>query len=218
MNLEQSRFNMIEQQIRPWDVLDSSVLELLSIVRRENFVPAAHRSMAFFDMEVPLGYGQCMLAPRLEARLLQDLAVQKHEKVLEVGTGSGFVAALLGHKAQQVISLELHPELVSLARSNLQQASILNVDVRQANAADESVIAGGPFDAIMLSGSVASAPQHLLNQLKIGGRLIAVIGSEPMMRAQLLTRINEREFSSKVLFDTNAPRLEGFAEPTRFKF
>ncbi|ACB34702.1 Protein-L-isoaspartate(D-aspartate) O-methyltransferase [Leptothrix cholodnii SP-6] len=217
MNVEQARFNMIEQQIRPWDVLDSSVLSLLAVVKREDFVPAAHRSVAFMDLEVPLPGGQSMLAPRLEARLLQDLAPHRHEKVLEIGTGSGFMAALLAHKAQQVVSLETRPELVAMARENLRHAKIMNAEVRQADGSDAKAVAG-PWDAIVLSGSVAEVPAALLQQLKVGGRLVAVVGQAPMMRATRVTRTGERDFRTEVLFDTVAPRLDGFGEPSRFSF
>ena len=121
MDLEQARFNMIEQQIRPWDVADADVLHLLSVIRREDFVPLAHRSLAFVDMEIPLGWGQCMLAPRVEARMLQDAAVQKHHKVLEIGSGSGFMAALLAHRAHSLLSLEVVPELAQLATAQLRR-------------------------------------------------------------------------------------------------
>lgn len=217
MNVEQARFNMIEQQIRPWDVLDPAVLELLSLVRREDFVPTAYRGLAFMDLELPLGDGQSMLAPRVEARLLQDLAVKKHERVLEVGAGSGFMAALLAHRAQQVISLEIRPALVRMARNNLHQARISNAEIREADGAAPT-IGGGPFDAIVLSGSVAVAPAHLLSHLKVGGRLVGIIGSEPMMRAERITRISEKDYRTEVLFDTVAPRLDGFREPTQFRF
>jgi protein-L-isoaspartate(D-aspartate) O-methyltransferase len=159
MNFEQARFNMIQQQIRPWDVLDSDVLHLLSVVRREDFVPPAHKALAFVDMEIPLRsgedalrLGQCMLAPKVEARMLQDLAIQKHEKVLEIGAGSGYMAALLAQRAHRVISLEIVPELVTMARSNLQKAGIHNVEVRQADGA-AGVPVESPFDVIVLSGS-----------------------------------------------------------------
>ena len=124
MNIEQARFNMIEQQIRPWNVLDAHVLHLLSVIRREDFVPSQHRALAFVDMEIPLPEGQCMLAPRVEARMLQDLALQKHEKVLEIGAGSGYMAALLAHRAQHVLTLEISAELARMARSNLQLAGV----------------------------------------------------------------------------------------------
>ncbi|HEY1393072.1 MAG TPA: protein-L-isoaspartate O-methyltransferase [Methylibium sp.] len=217
MNVEQARFNMIEQQIRPWDVLDTSVLSLLAIVKREDFVPAAQRALAFMDLEVPLADGQAMLSPKVEARMLQELAPARHELVLEVGTGSGYMAALLAHKAQRVVSLEIRPELAAFARQNLQRAAVLNVEVREADGA-KGYAAEAPFDAIVLSGSVAEVPQALLDQLKIGGRLIAIVGEEPVMRATLVTRVGEHEFRSVDLFDTVAPRLEHFPEPSKFSF
>ena len=217
MNVEQARFNMIEQQIRPWDVLDTAVLELLGAVKREDFVPPACRALAFMDTEVPLPEGQSMLAPRLEARLLQDLKVQRHESVLEVGAGSGFMAALLGHRAREVVTLENKPALARMAADNLRRAGITNVEVREADGR-EGWPALAPFDAIMLSGSVASVPSALLDQLKPGGRLIAIEGAEPIMQATLYTRQATGGFAKTVLFDTIAPRLDGFAEPTRFHF
>ncbi len=217
MKLEQARFNMIEQQIRPWNVLDTGVLHLLSVVKREDFVPLAQKALAFVDMEIPLGHGQYMLAPRVEARMLQDAAVQKHEKVLEIGAGSGYMAALLAHRAQRVISLEIEPELAQMARANLQKAGVHNAEVRQLDGA-KSVLAEGPFDVIMLSGSVAELPQSLLAQLKIGGRLIAIVGEEPVMCATLVSRSGEAEFKTSQAWDTVAPRLLNFPEPSHFHF
>jgi protein-L-isoaspartate(D-aspartate) O-methyltransferase len=224
MNVERARFNMIEQQIRPWEVLDPSVLSLLGSVRREDFVPPAMRALAFVDTQVPLvgtgPDGPHMLEPKVEARLLQELQVQRHEKVLEIGTGSGFMAALLGHRAQQVISLECQPALAEMARASLQRAGLLNVHVRQVPAADAAhgLPAEAPFDAIVLSGSVAEVPRALLEQLKTGGRLIAIVGDEPVMRARLFTRTGEAAWSQVDLFDTLAPRLLGFPAPERFSF
>ncbi|MBP7914590.1 MAG: protein-L-isoaspartate O-methyltransferase [Vitreoscilla sp.] len=217
MNIEQARFNMIEQQIRPWDVLDSSVLSLLAVVKREDFVPPAYRALAFVDTEVPLPEGQAMLAPRVEARLLQELKVQRHETVLEIGAGSGFVAALLGHRAREVITLENRPVLARMAADNLRRAGVANVQVREADGRD-GLAEAGPFDAIMVSGSVSGVPASLLAQLKPGGRLIAIEGAEPMMHATLYTKQGDGACSRTVLFDTVAPRLDGFAEPTRFHF
>ena len=217
MNIEQARFNMIEQQIRPWDVMDADVLHLLSVVKREDFVPLAYRALAFADMEIPLGQGQFMLAPKVEARLLQDATVQKHEKVLEIGTGSGFMASLLAHRAQRVISLEIDPELAKLARANLQKAGIHNAEVRQADGS-QGAPQDAPFDVIVLSGSVAEVPQALLSQLKVGGRLVAVVGEEPVMRATVVTRHGEAAFSTAQAWDTVAPRLLNFPEPSHFKF
>ncbi|MCK6426146.1 MAG: protein-L-isoaspartate O-methyltransferase [Burkholderiaceae bacterium] len=217
MNVEQARFNMIEQQIRPWNVLDPAVLSLLAAVKREDFVPAAHRSLAFMDIEVPLPGGQVMLAPRVEARLLQDLGLHRHEKVLEIGSGSGFMAALLAHRAQQVVSYEIRPELAAMARENLRHAMVMNVEVRQGDGSAGDA-ARGPWDAILLSGSVAELPQALLQQLKVGGRLMAIVGGDPVMRALRVTRTGEDSWRREEMFDTVAPRLEGFAEPGAFRF
>jgi protein-L-isoaspartate(D-aspartate) O-methyltransferase len=225
VDTERARFNMIEQQIRPWDVLDLDVLDLLQQVKREDFVPLAHRALAFVDMEIPLTggaddalrNGRCMLAPRVEARMLQDVAPKGHEKILEVGTGSGYMAALLASRAQRVITLEIHPELARLARENLQKAGLRNVEVREADGA-KGLAAEGPFDAIVLSGSVYEVPQVLLQQLKVGGRLAAIVGNEPMMRATFITRSGEASWTTEQPWDTVAPRLANFPEPSRFHF
>jgi protein-L-isoaspartate(D-aspartate) O-methyltransferase len=217
MNIEQARFNMIEQQIRPWEVLDQGVLSLLAQVHREDFVPPAYRALAFIDTEVPLPEGQSMLPPRVEARLLQALQLAPHESALEVGTGSGYMAALMAHQAQRVTTLEIRAALTTMARANLQRAGIANVEVVQADAS-----AGVPgtesFDAIVLSGSVAQVPSALLERLKTGGKLVAIEGQEPVMRAVIVTRVAAQQFKRVELFDTIAPRLDGFGEPTRFRF
>jgi protein-L-isoaspartate(D-aspartate) O-methyltransferase len=219
MDLNQARFNMIEQQIRPWEVLDPQVLALLSTVHREDFVPLAHKALAFVDMEIPLGAApnQVMLAPRVQARLLQDLAVQKTDKVLDIGTGSGFMAALLGHQAASVLSLEIDAQLASQAQANLQKAGLRNVTVRQADGS-QGAAADGPFEVILLNGSVAEVPSALLQQLSVGGRLAAIVGDEPMMRATVITRTGPNSWTTTEPWDSNAPRLSGFAEPSQFKF
>jgi protein-L-isoaspartate(D-aspartate) O-methyltransferase len=217
MNIEQARFNMIEQQIRPWNVLDAQVLHLLAVVKREDFVPPAHKALAFADMEIPLGYGETMLAPRVEARLLQDAAVRKHEKVLEIGAGSGYLTALLAHQAQRVIALEIDADLVKMARANLQKAGIHNADVRQFDGA-VGAAAEAPFDLIVLGGSVAEVPQNLLAQIKVGGRLIGLVGEDPVMCATLITRVNETEFKTRTLWDCAAPALQNFPVPSHFQF
>jgi protein-L-isoaspartate(D-aspartate) O-methyltransferase len=224
MNTETARFNMIEQQIRPWEVLDPHVLGLLATVRREDFVPPGLRALAFVDTQVPLldhdTAGPCMLEPKVEARLLQELQVQRHEKVLEIGTGSGFMAALLAHRAQQVVTLECRPALAHAARENLRRAGIVNASVVEVSAAQGALglPAEGPFDAIVLSGSVAEVPRALLEQLKPGGRLVAIVGELPIMVARLFRRTGGDAWSDTDLFDTVAPRLEGFGEKTRFQF
>ena len=208
---------MTEQQIRPWDVLDAGVRSRLAIGKREEFVPAAPRALAFVDTEVPPGDGQSMLFPRVEARLLQDAQVHRHETVLEVGTGSGFMAALLSHKARSVITLERRGALAKLATEHLKRAGVSNVTVREMDGSG-GLPAEGPFDVIMLSGSVPDVPQALLDQLKPGGRLLAIVGGEPVMRAVRITRLGDRSFKTEELFDTVAPRLDGFAEPGEFRF
>ena len=225
MNFEQARFNMIEQQIRPWDVLDTTVLQLLSVVKREDFAPTAHRGLAFADLEIPLSapsdvamsMGQCMLAPRLEARLLQDAAVQPHETVLEIGTGSGYMAALLAHKARKVVSLEIDSALVQTARENLRKSGVQNVEVRHADGAAIGA-ADGMFDVILLSGSVTMVPDALLARLNVGGRLCGIVGDEPVMRATIVTRSSTTALRSVQSWDTMAPRLHNFPEPLRFQF
>ena len=224
MNTEQARFNMIEQQVRPWHVSDATILGLLSSVKREDFVPAAHKGLAFADLEIPLqgsgeealAKGQCMLPPRLDARLLQDLAVRPTDTVMEVGTGSGYFAALLASMGQRVITLEIDPNLADTARTNLRNAGIQNVEVRVADGAKLSVV-DGRFDVIALSGSVAEIPQTLLGLLKVGGRLSAIVGDEPMMRATVITRTSDTVFNTVQAWDTVAPRLQNFPEPSRFK-
>ena len=219
MDMNQARFNMIEQQIRPWEVLDPQVLALLSTVRREDFVPLAHKALAFVDMEIPLGgaANQVMLAPRVQARLLQDVAVQPTDKVLDVGTGSGFMAALLAHQAGSVLSLEIDAGLAKQAQTNLQKAGVSNVTVRHADGS-QGAAADGPFDVIVLNGSVAEVPAAVLQQLTLGGRLVAIVGQEPMMRATVITRTSETGWTTTEPWDCNAPRLSGFAELSNFKF
>ncbi len=221
--IEQARYNMVEQQIRPWNVFDAEVLKLLREVRREDFTPPEHSSLAFMDLEIPLHgdseeaqrTGQCMLAPKVEARMLQDLKVQKFERVLEIGAGSGFMAALLAHRAAQVVTLEIVPELAEMARENLASAGIENAAVRLADGTDP--IPDGPFDVIVLSGSVAAVPPALLALLRNGGRLMGIVGNEPAMRATLVQRLGDR-FVTTQPWDTNAARLVNFPEPSLFKF
>ncbi|VTU24605.1 Protein-L-isoaspartate O-methyltransferase [Variovorax sp. SRS16] len=222
--LERLRFNMIEQQIRPWDVLDLEILDLLAQIRREDYVPPPHRPLAFFDMEIPLEGakgarepGQCMLSPKVEARMLQDLHVQKTDSVLEIGTGSGFMAALLAHRAAEVLTLEIDPGLAAIATQNLRRNGVTNVEVRVADGA-VPLPSGPTFDVIVLSGSVARVPQGLLGSLKMGGRLAAIVGEEPMMRAHFVTRVGEGKWESTQPWDTVAPRLLSFPEPSRFNF
>jgi protein-L-isoaspartate(D-aspartate) O-methyltransferase len=224
-NLEHARFNMIEQQIRPWDVLDPQILELLSVMKREDFVPLAHKALAFVDMEIPLlgsedeamKNGHCMLAPRVEARMLQQVNLKPTDKVLEIGAGSGYMAALLARRSLQVTSMEIHPQLAAMARANLQKAGIVNARVIEGDGSN-GLPSDAPFDVIVLSGSVAQVPEQLLSQLAPGGRLIAIVGDEPMMRATVVTRTGDATYTTEQPWDNVAPRLAGFAEPSRFNF
>ena len=223
LSLDRARFNMIEQQVRPWEVLDPAVLELLDRVRRDQFVPPAQKALAYVDMELPLGHGadQVMLAPRVQARMVQDLAIQPTDKVLEIGTGSGYTTALLASLAQRVVSLEIDDAIASAARQNLQQAGITNADVRVADAAANgfaACAAEGPWDAILVSGSVAEVPEQLLALLARGGRLVTIVGQEPVMRATVVTRVDDAGYSTQQPWDTIAPRLRNFPEPSRFSF
>jgi protein-L-isoaspartate(D-aspartate) O-methyltransferase len=217
MNVEQARFNMIEQQIRPWDVLDTSVLALLSVVRREEFVPPVHRSLAFMDLEIPLPHGQAMLTPKLEARLVQDLNLSKNDSVLLIGAGTGYVAALMAHKCRRVLALENKPELATMARQNLRQAKVSNAEVVEA---DGSLGLPGqaPYDAILLTGSVTAVPPALFDQLKPGGRLLAVVGREPVMQGILFNKSAQGQITQQTLFDTVVPPMDAMATPQPFTF
>ena len=217
LNFEQARAAMIEQQVRPWDVLDAQVLDLLAVVKREDFVPPDYRALAFSDFEIPLPAEQVMLAPKVEARLLQDLAVQKHEQVLEIGAGSGYMAALFAHRGAQVTTYEIYPQLAQMARSNLQKSNIYNVEVHIGDGAMIDSNAGR-FDVILLSGSVAQIPSTLLAMLNVGGRLAAIVGHEPMMRTTLITRTGQQTFKTAQPWDTVAPRLLNFPEVNVFRF
>jgi len=225
LDLARARFNMIEQQIRPWEVLDPVVLDLLDRLPREQFVPAGQQALAYVDMELPLASpaveGECMLAPRVEARLLQDLAIRPDDKVLEIGAGSGYMAALLASLASRVVSLEINESLARMARENLQQAGITNADVRVADAcanAFTACAAEGPWNVILLSGSVAEVPPALLSLLAPGGRLGAIVGEEPVMRATIITRVGDNSFQTAQPWDTVAPRLRNFPQASRFRF
>jgi protein-L-isoaspartate(D-aspartate) O-methyltransferase len=224
-DIEKHRYLMIQQQIRPWDVLDPAVLSLLERVKREAFLPPALAHLAFVDMELPLtspaerahATGQSMLPPKTEARLVQDVEPQGSDRVLLVGVGSGYLAALLGALTQRVIGFEIEAALAEQARHNLRAASASNVEVRTGSGA-QGAPSEGPFDLIVLAGSVAQAPQALLQQLKVGGRLGAVIGQEPIMRFTVVRRTSDTQWVSTALWDTVAPRLRDFAEPSRFAF
>lgn len=217
MNIEKARFNMIEQQIRPWDVLDLDVLGLLSIVKRENFVPAEHRALAFADLELPLPGGRKMLFPRVEARVLQELAVKKHESVLLIGAGSGYLTALLAHRAQHVTAVEIDPAVAKFAEENLRNNGVTNAEVVLGDGSlgwpDKA-----PYDVICVAGGLPVVPQQMLEQLKIGGRLSAFVGGRPVMKAQIITRIDDKQYRVADVFETYVDHLVNTFEPSRFKF
>lgn len=217
MNIEQARFNMIEQQIRPWEVLDPQVLDLLFVVKRENFAPPAYRNLAFADMEIPLGEGQAMLAPKIEAKLLQELGLKKTDKVLEIGTGSGYMAALLAARAEHVVSVENRPALAEQARRNLAAAGVDNVTVETGDGTG-GWPARGPYDAIVVSGSLPELPAALLKQLRLGGRLAAIVGSAPVMEAVLVTCTGEGIYNTVNLFETVVAPLDGITAKPAFAF
>lgn len=216
-SIEKARSNMVEQQVRPWQVEDARVLALLAQIKREDFVPAAFKNLAFADFAIPLGDGQHMLEPRIQARLLQDAAVRPDDKVLEIGSGTGYMTALLAQQAAQVIGFEINPGLASRARQCLQQAGIGNAEVRAGDGC-AGAPEDAPFDVIVLGGSVQSVPQQLLDQLKVGGRLVAIVGSEPIMHAQTISRSAADAFTVKEAWDDNAPALENFPTQPNFKF
>ncbi len=216
MNFEKARFNMVEQQIRPWEVLDQDVLDLLMTVKREEFVPAAYRELAFTEVEIPIGCGQVMLKPVIEGKVLQALRLAKSDSVLEVGTGSGYFAALLAARTEWVRTIEIEPELVKLAGANLARNGVENVVVVQGDG-----IGGwaerAPYDVIVVSGGLPFVPQALLEQLKVGGRLFAFVGEAPVMKARLVTCEGEGRFRTEDIFETvvpmlkNAPQRDGFS-------
>ena len=217
MNFEQARFNMVEQQIRPWEVLDSAVLELLFEVKRERFVPEEHRDLAFADLEIPLGHGEAMMQPKVEARLLQELGVQPHETVYEVGTGSGYLTALLAKLARHVTSAEIHEDLHAAAAGKLRDAGIENVTLLPGDSA-RGPLADSAFDVIVLTGSVPLVPQAFLDRLSPGGRLFAVVGDEPVMEAMVVRQPERGAFQQVKLFETMLKPLVNAAQPTRFRF
>ena len=217
MNIEKARFNMVEQQIRPWEVLDQDVLDLLYVIRREEFVSPAYRALAFSDLEIPLGDGERMWAPKIEARVLQELAVRKGDKVLEVGTGSGYFAALLAHRGQLVHSVEINPRLAAFGAANIKAQAIENVAIEEGDAA-QGWAKHAPYDVIVLTGSVPVLPQTMLEQLKPGGRLFAIVGDPPVMEARLVTCVAAGTYRSTDLFETNFPPLRNAPQPSRFEF
>ena len=208
MNVEQARSNMIEQQIRAGGaVRDQDVLELLEVVKREHFVPPAYANFAFAEMEIPLPCGENMFTPTVEARILEAVAVKRHEHVLEIGAGSGYMAALLAHRARHVTTVEIEPELKALAESNLAAYDIANVDVELGNGAQGWGVADEEYDVIVISGSLPVLPDIFLRQISVGGRIAAIIGEAPFMVVQIITRTSEAVYDTVSLFETDVKPL-----------
>ncbi len=217
MNHNKARFNMVEQQVRPWQVLDPAVLQSLSRLPREQFVPAELESLAYTDTDIPIGHGESLLAARIDARLAQDLQLKATDRVLDIGTGSGFLAALLADLAHSVVSVEVNASLAEAARQRLTRLGKPQVEVLVRDAsADLSDL--GLFDAIVLGGSVAEVPESLLALLKPGGRLLAVVGDEPIMRVERHTCVAAGQYDCQIHWDIVTPRLHGFAEHPSFSF
>ena len=217
MDFEKARFNMVEQQIRPWDVLDQQVLDLLFRLHREDYVPEPYRSLAFADMEIPLGHDEKMLQPKLEARMLQELAIKSTDRILEVGTGSGYMTALLASFGKHVYSVDIVPEFTRSAAARLAAHGVGNVTLETGDAA-RGWDKHAPYDVIVLTGSVPVLPEAFQKSLALGGRLIAVVGEPPVMEAQLVTYVSAGAYNSVGLFETCIAPLKNALQPERFVF
>ena len=215
MTIEKARFNMIEQQIRPWNVLDKDVLDMLIVVKRENYFPEDQKSLAFFDTELPLPDGSTAMNPKVEARILQELAVKKSDSVLLIGAASGYLAALLAYAGRHVTVLEISPVLKELAEKNLHADGVRNVTVLLADGLSGQHT--GSYDVIVVAGALDSIPDSLTKQLNVDGRLLAVVGQLPMMHAQIVTRAASG-LTQRAVFDTVLPPLAGVVPASQFKF
>jgi len=217
MNIEQARFNMVEQQVRTWNVLDQNVLGLMERAPRDAFVPDAYRTLAYADISVPLTHGQFMLAPRIEARMLQSLRLDSADRVLEIGTGSGFFTYMLAALAGHVVSVEIHPELLESARLRLETHNAFNITLEQGDGVTGRA-SGAPYDVIAVTGSIPILDEKLESQLSIGGRLFVVVGEAPTMEAMLIERVSESEWRRDDLFETVIPPLTGAPSRPQFVF
>ena len=217
MNFERARFNMVEQQVRPWDVLDFDVLDLLMEVRREEYVPPAYKALALSEAEIPLGHGATMLKPVIEGKVLQALKPRRNDQVLEIGAGSGYFAALLAARVEWVRSIEIEPDLVRFATENLKRNGVENVVVEEGDGA-LGWPNKAPYDLIVVSGGLPVLPHALLEQLRVGGRLFAFVGDAPLMSARLVTCTGEGEYRSEDLFETLVPQLKNAPQRDSFEF
>jgi len=217
LDFERARFNMVEQQIRPWEVLDPRVLDLLMRVRREEYVPARFRELAFADMEIPIGHGETMLAPKIEARMLQELALAPEDRILEVGTGSGYLTALLASLGSHVYSVDIVPEFTRTAGVKLAAHGVTNVTLESGDAA-RGWDRHAPYDAVVVTGSLPVLPDAFPKSLRPGGRLIVVVGEPPVMEAQLIACVAAGAYSTTGLFETCIAPLRNAVQPERFVF
>lgn len=217
MNLEQARHNMIEQQVRTWEVLDQQVLDLLDQIPRERFVPPEYRQLAYADTRIPIGEGQVMMTPRVEARLLQSLRIGPTDTALEIGTGSGYLAALLASLAEHVYSVEISDALSRAAARRMEEQGIENVTLHVADGL-RGWIDHEPYDAIAVTGSVPRLDENLERQLAVGGRMFIIVGESPVMEALLITRVSERDWTRESIFETDLPPLLGATKPQTFSF
>ena len=215
LDIERTRFNMVEQQVRPWDVVDPRVLDVLGSVRREDFVPEASRALAFADVELPIGHGEFMMKPVVEGRVLQALAVSSSDSVLEIGTGSGFLTACLAALARDVTSVEIHADLAAAAEHKLVRAGVTNTRVVVGDAL-KTFVPSRNFDVIAVTGAVYREPEAMRRWLAVGGRLFLVRGESPVMEAVLITRVGATAFREESLFETDLPYLMHAAPPKRF--
>ncbi len=217
MNFDLARSNMIEQQIKPWNVPNQSVLDLISEIHREDFIPDEYKRLAFADTRIPLAHGQVTMTPKVEARLLQALEIEPEDEILEVGTGCAYLTALLAKSGHHVLSVDIHPEFTEQARVKLQQYDIHNVTLETGDAVHGQQ-QSSPYNVIVLTGSVPFLDGKLEQQLKINGRLFAITGQSPAMEAKLIKRLSENEWSTEILFETDLPELEGASQVEPFKF
>jgi protein-L-isoaspartate(D-aspartate) O-methyltransferase len=215
LNLNQARFNMIEQQIRPWEVLDQRVLDLMSELPRDEFVPTAYRNLAFADIHIPLAHNQVMMPPKVEGRLLQSLLLSPTDRVLEIGTGSGYLTALLAKSTKAVDSIDIFSDFTEQATLKLKILNINNVSLETGDAIN-GWKNSTHYDVIVLTGSVPVLKSHFQSQLTNGGRLFAIVGEEPLMNAELIVRVSEKEWRCESLFETTLPPLLGAPTPSHF--
>lgn len=217
MDFEKARYNMVEQQIRPWNILDKTVLDLLFEAKREEYVPAAYRELALADIEIPLGFGEAMLPPKLEAKILQAIRLRKSDRVLEIGSGSGYMTALLANHGQHVYSIEIVPELSAMAEKNLKAHHVGNVTLEVGDGSKGWGL-HGPYDVIVLTGSTPVLPEEFQRELHLGGRLLAVVGEDPVMKATLVTRIGKESWHTEDLFETRVQPLKNALRAQKFEF